>query len=127
MITGGPLWLCGKLHTVVVFSRILALPALQAAPLDARQAEASETEESDSGFHLLYELKPEQARAQFAVWQAAQPEDPMGRASEAAGYLFEAYFRQGPRGIFSRASERVGITRALKNNCFGKTRKLCPE
>ena len=99
----------------------------KAAPPDARQAEASETEESDSGFHLLYELKPGQARAQFVVWQAAQPEDPMGRASEAASYLFEEYFRQGPRGIFSRASERVGITHALKDNCFRKTRKLCPE
>ena len=51
--------------------------------------------ELDAGFHLLYELKPEEARAQFAVWQAAHPEDPLGSASEAASYLFEECYRQG--------------------------------
>jgi hypothetical protein len=34
--------------------------------------------ELDAGFHLLYELKPQEARAQFAVWQAAHPDDAMG-------------------------------------------------
>jgi hypothetical protein len=49
----------------------------------------------DAGFRLLYELKPEEARTQFAVWQAAHPEDPLGSASEAASYLFEECYRQG--------------------------------
>ena len=51
--------------------------------------------ELDAGFRLLYEPKPEEARTQFAAWQAAHPEDPLGSASEAASYLFEECYRQG--------------------------------
>jgi hypothetical protein len=49
----------------------------------------------DAGFHLLYELKPAEARAQFVLWQEIHPEDPLGSASEAASYLFEECYRQG--------------------------------
>ncbi len=59
------------------------------------RAEVSAPSELDAGFHLLYELKPEKARAQFAVWQVTHPEDPLGSASEAASYLFEECYRQG--------------------------------
>src|SRR6185312_790873 len=45
--------------------------------------------ELDAGFHLLYELKLEEARTQFEAWQKSHPEDPLARASEAASYLFE--------------------------------------
>ena len=51
--------------------------------------------ELDAGFHLLYELKPEEARSQFEAWQKSHPEDPLGSASEAAAYLFEECYRQG--------------------------------
>ncbi|MGA8768568.1 MAG: hypothetical protein WB559_16250 [Candidatus Acidiferrales bacterium] len=51
--------------------------------------------ELDAGFHLLYELKPEQAHTQFEAWQKSHPEDPLGSASEAAAYLFEECYRQG--------------------------------
>lgn len=51
--------------------------------------------EIDAGFRLLYELKPAEARAQFASWQTSHPDDPLGDASEAASYLFEECFRQG--------------------------------
>jgi tetratricopeptide (TPR) repeat protein len=51
--------------------------------------------ELDSGFHLLYELKPAEARAQFETWQKSRPQDPLGYASEAASYLFEECYRQG--------------------------------
>jgi hypothetical protein len=51
--------------------------------------------ELDAGFHLLYELKPTEARAQFETWQKSRPEDPLGYASEAASYLFEECYRQG--------------------------------
>lgn len=51
--------------------------------------------ELDAGFHLLYELKPEEARAQFKAWHESHPEDPLGSASEAAAYLFEECYRQG--------------------------------
>jgi len=51
--------------------------------------------ELDAGFHLLYGLKPREARAQFAAWQKSHPQDPLGYASEAASYLFEECYRQG--------------------------------
>ncbi len=49
----------------------------------------------DAGFHLLYELKPEEARNQFEALQKSHPEDPLGSAAEAASYLFEECYRQG--------------------------------
>lgn len=51
--------------------------------------------ELEAGFHLLYELKPQEARNQFEAWQRSHPEDPLGSASEAASYLFEECYRQG--------------------------------
>jgi hypothetical protein len=57
--------------------------------------EALRVPELDAGFHLLYELKPEEAHNQFAAWQQYHPEDPLGSASEAAAYLFEECYRQG--------------------------------
>ncbi len=66
--------------------------AVAAAPW---QPEVSDTPELDAGFRLLYELKPDEARAKFAAWQASHPQDPLGSAAEAASYLFEECYRQG--------------------------------
>jgi hypothetical protein len=81
--------LCGAL-----VAPALAVPATQA---DGRQAklEVLRVPELEAGFHLLYELKPAEARAQFEAWQKSHPEDPLGSASEAAAYLFEECYRQG--------------------------------
>jgi hypothetical protein len=49
----------------------------------------------ERGFHLLYELKFDAARAQFRAWEESHPEDALGAASEAASYLFEEFYRQG--------------------------------
>src|SRR5579872_5139609 len=57
--------------------------------------EALHVPELDAGFHLLYELKPEEARIQFEALQKSHPEDPLGSAAEAAAYLFEECYRQG--------------------------------
>jgi hypothetical protein len=57
--------------------------------------EALHVPELDAGFHLLYELKFEEARNHFEAWQKSHPEDPLGSASEAASYLFEECYRQG--------------------------------
>ena len=51
--------------------------------------------ELHAGFRLLYEMRPVEARAAFAVWQAAHPDDAVGSAAEAASYLFEECYRQG--------------------------------
>ena len=83
------LLLCGALMAVVLDVR--------AAPAASGQApiEALHVPELEAGFHLLYELKPEEARSQFEAWQKSHPEDPLGSASEAAAYLFEECYRQG--------------------------------
>jgi len=82
----------------------LVCATLMAGGLDARPApgasrqapiEVLHVPEVDTGFHLLYELKPEQAHKQFEAWQKFHPEDPLGSASEAAAYLFEECYRQG--------------------------------
>lgn len=80
--------LCGAVTAVLVAS------ASAAGPPQARIG-VSYAPELDAGFHLLYELKPGEARSQFAVWQETHPEDPLGSASEAASYLFEECYRQG--------------------------------
>jgi len=69
-------------------------PAVPAGLFPA-ETEVSHAEELDAGFHLLYDLKATEAREQFAIWQKAHPEDPLGSASEAASYLFEECYRQG--------------------------------
>jgi tetratricopeptide (TPR) repeat protein len=78
--------------------------ALMAGVLDVRAAlaasgqspiEALHVPELEAGFHLLYELKPEEAHKQFEAWQKSHPEDPLGYASEAAAFLFEECYRQG--------------------------------
>jgi hypothetical protein len=51
--------------------------------------------ELEAGFRLLYELKPAEARTQFAVRQKTHPDDPLSSAAEAASYLFEECYRQG--------------------------------
>jgi len=82
-------WFCG-----VLVAAVLAVPAVRA---DERQAQVAvlHVPELDAGFHLLYELKPAEARAQFEAWQKSHPADPLGSASEAAAYLFEECYRQG--------------------------------
>ena len=68
------------------------------APLAASGQAAIEplhVPELEAGFHLLYELKPEEARSHFESWQKSHPEDALGSASEAAAYLFEECYRQG--------------------------------
>jgi len=70
---------------------------VRAAPAASGQnaLEALHVPELEAGFHLLYELKPEEAHKQFEAWQKSHPQDPLGSASEAAAYLFEECYRQG--------------------------------
>jgi hypothetical protein len=78
-----------------------ALPAgvraVRATPAASGQTPtvALHVPELEAGFHLLYELKPAEARKQFEAWQKSHPEDPLGSAAEAASYLFEECYRQG--------------------------------
>jgi len=71
--------------------------AVRAAAKASKQApiQALHVPELEAGFHLLYELKPREAREQFESWQKSHPEDALGSASEAASYLFEECYREG--------------------------------
>ena len=59
------------------------------------QTDVLRVPELDAGFRLLYELKPAEARTQFAARQKTHPEAPLASAAEAASYLFEECYRQG--------------------------------
>jgi hypothetical protein len=46
-----------------------AVPATAAEPAQAQIIEILHVGELEAGFHLLYELKPAEARAKFEAWQ----------------------------------------------------------
>lgn len=73
----------------------LLAAAVQATAIGSCQAKVSDATELEAGFRLMYELKPQEARTQFAIWQLAHPGDPLGSASEAVSYLFEECYRLG--------------------------------
>jgi len=52
----------------------------------------------DAGFRNLYELNFRGGREQFLSYQKAEPNDPMGKAAEAASYLYEQF---NAKGIFT--------------------------
>jgi hypothetical protein len=68
-----------------------------AAPADPYSANSSLL---DSGFRKLYELDFNGARTQFLDYQKAEPADPLGKAAEAASYLFEEL---NAKGVFTSA------------------------
>ncbi len=53
------------------------------------QTDVLRVPELEAGFRLLYELKPAEARTQFAARQQTHPEDPLSSAAESASYLLK--------------------------------------
>ncbi|MGA8144787.1 MAG: hypothetical protein WB987_12935 [Candidatus Acidiferrales bacterium] len=49
----------------------------------------------DKGFTKLYELNFEGAREEFLEYQRIRPDDPMGKAAEAASYLYQQFDTKG--------------------------------
>ena len=49
----------------------------------------------DTGFQEMYELNFRGAREDFLAYQNARPDDPMGKAAEAASYLYEQFSADG--------------------------------
>jgi hypothetical protein len=85
-------------RSLILFTAVAGMvPGIRAAQADSGQAPAEILyfPELDAGFHLLYELKFVEARAQFAIWRKSHPNGALGYASEAASYLFEECYRQG--------------------------------
>jgi hypothetical protein len=66
-----------------------ALPRIEAAPSAGML---------DLGFHNLYELNFKGGRAKFLSYQKLEPNDPLGKAAEAASYLYEQF---NAKGIFA--------------------------
>ena len=78
------------------------LVTLSARAQDAASKQAGVTVEADpaealleTGFRQLYELNFQGAREQFLSYQKMKPDDPMGKAAEAASYLYEEFDRKG--------------------------------
>src|SRR5260370_18531021 len=49
----------------------------------------------DAGFQFLYDLNFDAAQAQFSNWKARYPDDALGPAAAASGYLFREFDRLG--------------------------------
>ncbi len=89
---------CAAVIWLFLCSALIASPHNAPASQQAsgqNPAEVLHVPELDAGFRLLYQLKFEEARAQFAVRQNSNPEDSLGSAAEAASYLFEECYREG--------------------------------
>jgi hypothetical protein len=67
-------------------------PAKPSAPIMEADASAQLLE---SGYRHLYELNFEAGRKDFQAYQRMRPDDPLGKASEAASYLFEQFNAKG--------------------------------
>ena len=78
------------------------MPALLAAALTvtaamsaATAAPAPRDPSLETAFHLMYELRFDEARGEIASYRHVNPSDPLGAAAEAASYLFEQFNHQG--------------------------------
>lgn len=68
------------------------------APAPPRAEAARPASMLDAGFRNLYELNFKGGREQFLSYQKLDPKDPMGKAAEAASYLYEQF---NAKGIFT--------------------------
>ena len=75
-----------------------ALTGVAAEVSGPRMAAAPSAGILDSGFRSLYELNFKGGRDKFLDYQKLQPDDPMGKAAEAASYLYEQF---NAKGIFT--------------------------
>jgi hypothetical protein len=78
-------------------------PAARAASDVTKPANSAEMSAGDSpileaGFRQLYELNFDGARNDFRTYQHMYPDDPVGKAAEAASYLYEEF---NAKGIFT--------------------------
>lgn len=94
-------------HIAAVAVCLLALMALSPSNCAAGEMDASPDAPHaailpsavlDTGFRQLYEMDFQAARGQFLAYQQEHPEDPLGKAAEAASYLYEQF---KAKGIFS--------------------------
>jgi hypothetical protein len=94
---------------------------LTAAPAFARPCGAPTGtdgyEELDQGYRALYNLDFDRADKTFMQWEMHEPQNPLGPASRASGYLFQEF-------------ERLGVLRSelfADDETFEARRKLLPD
>jgi len=103
----------GQVSSVAFLAAAIALyPAFASQPQGAGQPENSPEQQAaaakvpviepdpsvgllEKGFQRLYELNFDGARVEFLAFQKARPDDPLGKAAEAASYLFEQFNTKG--------------------------------
>jgi hypothetical protein len=100
-------WDLSRAAKTAVFSALLMCAAICAAPHPAEAegpsdaaANADPSVRLDSGFRRLYELDFSGARVEFLAFQRDNPDDPLGKAAEAASYLYE---QLNEKGVFTSA------------------------
>jgi hypothetical protein len=80
----------------------------------------------ENGYRHLYELKFDDARLDFVSYQKARPDDPLGKASEAACYLFEQFHAASlaplSRTTMPGLSRRTVRPANRPRLCFGRIR-----
>jgi len=93
----------------IAITACLAMTCAAGAPCQATTSETGSVPpdpyiaskvQFDSGFRKMYELDFSGARLDFLACQKEQPNDPLGKAAEAASYLFEEL---NAKGVFSSA------------------------
>jgi len=94
-------WIAAGLLLACAFSPagIFAQDTADTPAAEPQQVPVMEADPSahflESGYRHLYELNFIEARADFTSYQQARPDDPLGKASEAASYLFEQFHQRG--------------------------------
>ncbi len=90
-------WLGSRFVTLAYVLVLLSTAYTTARATDsvAGEPNVASAAQLETGFHLLYDLKPAEAKTQFEAWEKSHPEDPLGNALEAANYLLEECYRQG--------------------------------
>src|SRR5260221_13977381 len=77
--------------TLLTLISILMTPSAMLANCQPALEAASHL---DAGFDSLYDLNFNAAQAQFSDWKARYPNDPLGPAPDASGYLFREFDRR---------------------------------
>ena len=95
------LWIAAGLLLACAFSPLIVsaqtdagTPAPASPQVPVMEADPS-AQFLESGYRHLYELRFDDARLDFVSYQKARPDDPLGKASEAACYLFEQFHARG--------------------------------
>jgi len=71
------------------------LLVLASAAVALANSEPEKTDGIYGGWLNMYDLRFEEAHRTFAIWRETHPDDPLGPASDAAGYLFSELARLG--------------------------------